>query len=371
MNLKEFEDVILHSNENIQKIASAIINESSNAAFVAMFDDSVILLDHNEGTFYSAKYQFDNENLSMTFEEFEEFELTQEENDFRKSVRGFFENENSDVNELAENYVEDVLGQEKFINETINKALSAKDLRETIDYSELASANDELKVEETTYFKKYAERMKTHPVEEAKFFNFKDPVVISLVETEQQKLVNSSLAQQAQDLWKREGFRKAFNEACRVMIEDVEEGAEELAEAFATYPQVFYLDKADRKAVFGKSLLNSSLRESIDEILEGIEYLLKDNENLQTLKEYYIAEQEEKMDDEEEETDDDKEEDAAPELTPDELKKISDDLMKVAEKVEDENLKKKLDDIIEKLSGSVEEGTRPDLVKEAIQLLTI
>ena len=61
----------------------------------------------------------------------------------------------------------------------------------------------------------------------------------------------------------------------------------------------------------------------------------------------------------------------AEELDAEDLKSIADELKKVAEKVEDEKLKTKLDDIIGKLEGSVEEGTRPDLVKEAIQLLTI
>lgn len=373
MNLKEFEEMVLHSNENIQKIAESIVNESSNASLVAMYDDSVVLLDHNEGSFYKANYKFDNDNLKMTFENFEEFELSEDKTDFRSTLRNFFEEEDSDPKSLTESYVEDVLEQEKFINETINKALATKDFNEIVDYSEVAAANDELNISEETFFKKYAERMETHPVNESKYFNFKDPVVVSLIETENKKLVNSSLMEQAADIWKRESFRKLFNEACETLVEDVEEGAEELAEVFAEYPQIFFLDNADRKSVFGKALLNNSkLAEHVDDILTGIKSLMNEDENLISLQEYYLTEQEEEEEEEKEGDEEEKDkEKEAPELTPEELQKIADSLKKVAEKVESESLKIKLDDIISKLEGSVEEGTRPDLVKEAIQLLTI
>ena len=72
MNVKEFEDLVLHSNKNIEKIATAVVNESSNAAFVAMYDDSVVLLDHVNGIFYSADYIFEDDNLSIKFSTFEE-----------------------------------------------------------------------------------------------------------------------------------------------------------------------------------------------------------------------------------------------------------------------------------------------------------
>ena len=55
----------------------------------------------------------------------------------------------------------------------------------------------------------------------------------------------------------------------------------------------------------------------------------------------------------------------------DKIEEIIDELNKVKDKIEDDELKDKLDDIIEKLDKSIEEGTRPDLIKEAIYLLTI
>lgn len=374
MNVKEFEDLVLHSNKNIEKIATAVVNESSNAAFVAMYDDSVVLLDHVNGIFYSADYIFEDENLSIKFSNFEEIELTQENNDFRKNIREFFETEDSTTIKLTESYIEDVVGQERFINTLVNEAISKKDFEEVIDYTELAESNDDLEITKKPYFQKYIERINTHPVNEAKYFNFEDEVIVSLIETENKKLINSTIVEQAHDLWKREAFRTQFAEACETLVEDVEEGVSEIAETFSQFPQIFYLDKADRKSVFGKTLMSTkTLKENYDELLEGLELLFNENDNILELKEYYISEQEEKMEDEEgaADSEEDSEEEEAPELDPEEIKEITKTLKEIAEKIEDEGLKKKMDDVIGKLEESVDEGTRPDIIKEAVQLLTI
>ena len=65
MTIKEFEELNLFSNRNVEKITEAIVNESDNAALVSMFEDNVILLDHNSGDFYSASYKFDGEDLKL------------------------------------------------------------------------------------------------------------------------------------------------------------------------------------------------------------------------------------------------------------------------------------------------------------------
>ena len=76
MSLKEFEDMNLYSNKSMERIISSIINETSNAALVNMFEDSVILLDHDNGTFYTADYKFEAETLTLKLENFEEIFLT-------------------------------------------------------------------------------------------------------------------------------------------------------------------------------------------------------------------------------------------------------------------------------------------------------
>ena len=65
MSLREFEDMNLYSNKSMERIISSIVNESSNAALVNMYEDSVILLDHEEGTFYTADYKFEPKTLTL------------------------------------------------------------------------------------------------------------------------------------------------------------------------------------------------------------------------------------------------------------------------------------------------------------------
>ncbi len=379
MSLREFEDMNLYSNKSMEKIVSSIINESSNAALVNMFEDSVVLLDHDSGTFYTSDYQFDPKTLTLTLENFEEIFLTKEEDNFKSTVKNFFEDEDASIDELTESYKENVIEQEAFINELINETLSVKNFEDTIDYSVLAEANTgELKNQE--FFKSYVERLETHPLSEVKYINFSDKVVVSLLESENVKLINSSVVDKASTLWKRTEFKDAFVAAATIFVEDVEEGKEKFVDLFEEYPQVFFLDKADRKAMFGKAIISSTeLRENLQDLLKGIDILFED-EDIEELKESYLSEmegeegspeEEKKETPEEEAAEKEEEEEPAKELAPEDIKKISGGLKKVAEKVEDEKLKEKLDELIAKLDGSMEEGTRPELIKEAIYLLNI
>lgn len=376
MSLREFEDMNLYSNKSMEKIISSIVNESSNAALVNMFDDSLVLLDHDNGTFYTSDYSFDPKTLTLVLENFEEVLLTKEESSFKDSVKNFFEDENASVDELSESYKEDVLGQEAFINELINEALAIKNFEDMVDYSELAEANDNLSIKNEDFFKAYSERLETHPVNEVKFINFEDKVVVSLLESEKIKLINSTIAEKANDLWKNVEFKEGFVEAALLFIEDVEVGKEKFVALFEEYPQVFFLDGADRKAMFGKAIISeATLRESLKDLSKGFEILFED-EDIATVRETYLSEAEGDTEEEAEETpeeeDKEKEEDEeAKELTPEQIESISGELKKLAEKLEDEKLKEKLDKLIAKLDGSVDEGTRPDLIKDAVYLLSI
>jgi len=67
LTLKEFEDLNIFSHKNMEEITRSLVNRSSNAAFVSMYDDSVILFDHEEGQFYAADYKFDDKKLIFEF----------------------------------------------------------------------------------------------------------------------------------------------------------------------------------------------------------------------------------------------------------------------------------------------------------------
>ena len=373
MTIKEFEELNLFSNRNVEKVAASVINESSNAALVSMFEDSVILLDHEDGQFYAADYNFDGKKLTLTLENFQEIELEKEDVDFKGSVANFFESEDASVGELAESYRESVIEQEKFINDIISESLSTKDFESAINYKELAEANNSISIADKDFFKSYLDRLESHPLTEAYYFNWDDKVVVSLVETEKVKLINSSAASKAQELWKKENFKKKFTEAATTFVEDVEAGKDLFIQLFEEYPVVFLLDNADRRTLFGKSIIaNSGLRENLEDLQKGLGILFED-EDIVASKESYLAEMEGEEDttDDKESDSEESEDDDAKELDSDEIKTIANELKKIAEKIEDEKLKEKLDDIIGRMNSSMEEGTRPDLVKEAVRLLTI
>lgn len=375
LTIQQFEETVLFANSNVEKLVKSIVNESSNAAFVAMYEDSVILLDHEEGKFYTADYQFDPKKLTLKLENYEPIELSQEESSFQESVSNFFDDEDASFTELTEAYREDVMGQEKFVRELIAESLSYKDLNEEIDYSELAEANDDISIDNEPFFEAYKARLETNPLNEVKYFNWKTPVKVSLMENEPIKLINSTGSEKAQNLWKRQSFKKMFNEALEVFLEDVEEGKEMLMETFKTYPNIFLLDNADRKTLFGKTIIaNSNLREYLEDIQKGLTIIFED-EDVRNLSENYISEMEDSAEEAGEEGSEEDEEaeekKPAKELDTEEMKKISDELNKVADKIEDEAVKKKLGDLADKISDSVNEGTRPDLIKEAVYYLTI
>ena len=125
------------------------------------------------------------------------FFLQREDDNFKNKVVNFFESEDASVNELTESYREDVLGQESFLNELINETLSTKDFDGIIDYSQLAEANDSVSIKNEDFFKAYAERLESHPLTEAKYINFETPVVVSLLESEKVKLINSSIIEKS------------------------------------------------------------------------------------------------------------------------------------------------------------------------------
>lgn len=375
MTIKQFEEINLFSNKNIEKIISTIVNESSNAALVAIYEDSVILLDHEDGQFYAADYAFDGKKLKLTLENFQSIDLSKEESSFKNDVSAFFESDETSTKSLTESYKASVMDQEKFVNELISESLSTKDFTNSINYKELAEANDSIKIADKAYFKAYAERLSSHPLNEVKYFNWKDEVVVSLIESEKVKLINSSAVEKANELWKKENFKSLFGEAASIFIEDVDQGKDKIVALFEEYPQLFLLDNADRKTLFGKAIIsNSKLRESLEDLQKGMDILFE-TEDIKELQDSYISLLEESDDDSEDESSEeetDSEEDTpAKELDADEVKEIADSLQKIADEVEDEKLKGKLDDIIAKLGGSIEEGTRPALIKEAIYLLTI
>jgi hypothetical protein len=378
LTLREFEDINAYSNKNIEKVIESTVNTSSNAVFISMFEGSVILLDHEQGIFYIAECDFDSKKLRVTFDNFEQIELIREEDDFRDEVKDFFEDEDYSISDLTESYKTSVMTQDKYLNDLIQNSMMKKDTMDYVDYGSIKEALEEenISIKDESYFKFYKERLLTHPLKEAQYFNWEDTVSVSLVDTEPQLMVNENAVERAKDLWKEENFKERFKEACEVFVDDVEEGTELLKAVFEDYPQVYFLDNADRKTLFGKSILGiKELRENTNDLMKGLG-LLFEKFDLAELRETYLLEAEDedeiKAETEDDNEDEDEEKEAkAKELTPEQLQKIADELKKISEKLEGETEKKKLDDIISKLEMGKEEGTKPEDVKEAVAILSL
>jgi len=376
--LKEFENLNLYSNDSMQKVVASVVNSSSNGVLVNMYEDSLILLDHEDGKFYIADYDFNAKDLQLRIENFEEVGLEREENDFRDKVYEYFDDEEGNAVELADSYKEDVMDQERYIAELINGAMATKDFSETTDWSLVKDVIDEDSIDELrkdSAFKLYEARLATHPLTDIKLFDWENPVNVSLVETESSPIVNKTAVEKANELWKKAEFKESFNEAASTLIDDVEEGTEKFKSLLEDYPQVFYLDSGDRKTLFGKAILASrDLREDMSLLIKGIDMLFE-KFDLAEMREEYLSEADDEemdvdVDAEKDDKKDDKEE-KAPEVEGISMKKIASELKSVAEKIEDEDVKKKLETLIARVEKGLEEGTRPDVIKEAVAILTL
>ena len=115
--LKQFENLNLYSNDSLQKVISSLVNTSSNAVLINMFEDSLILLDHEEGQFYIADYNFDPKVLRLKIENFEPVELKHETDEFKEKIYEFFDDEDGSAIDLADSYKEHVLDQERYSQE--------------------------------------------------------------------------------------------------------------------------------------------------------------------------------------------------------------------------------------------------------------
>lgn len=376
LTLEQFENLNLFSNRNMEKVLTGVVNSSSNAALVNMGEDSVILLDHKEGNFYIADYEFDREKLTVEFFNYERIDLIDDSTDFENEVSKVFESDDFDISQLSESYKRSVVEKDNFINSLVSFTMSRKSFEESVDYDEVSEALSEVSLvsKNKEFFREYSERLNDYPLTEVKRFDWVNPAKVSLVETEKEKIVNKSAIAKAHDLWKRESFKSAFEEAAEVFIEDVESGTEKFKELTEEYPQIFFLDGADRRALFGKTILGvDSLRESMDDLLEGIDLLFEKYE-LSDLKEEYFSEMEDDLDlDDEDDMEDDMsgEYEPASEVESDDIEGLIADLRQVMDSTTDQKTVGKLEFLITKLEKGREEGTRPDVVKEAVSILTL
>lgn len=359
ITIKDFEEINLYSNKNIETVCRMLVNESSNAVLVNMFEDAVILLDHTEGQFYMADYKYDKEKFTFIFENFEPIRLETDNQEFKESVYDFFDAEEPDANAILESYKDSVSGQNGYVSELISECMAYKDWSKNVDYNEIE--NDPSIVNES-FVQKYIAEMDKNPSGNIKYFNWKDPVKVCINEDEGKKIISKEAIVASADLWKNKEFKTKFIEISKVFVEDVENGSELMTEFFNKYPQLLMSEFADIKAVLGKALIGSEIKEHMSDVLAGVKILLE-KFDLQELKQQKLDEgyDPENINEEDEELN----------LSPEQIDKLVGALNVIWENTESDSVKQKITSLVEEIEEMKTSGVNPAVVKDAVSIITI
>ena len=390
MTYGQLHGVIMNDNTNIESMIRGFINESANASVVAVYDDSLVLLDTLKEEFYTCNYHYNPDTLSVVLEGFEPIELEEDNSiDFKLAVKDYLISENDDSRDLLNSYMKTLNKSKSAIESLVAESIADKDYSNVADFEELSFINEEFEdLRESEFFQAYQERLLTHPLNNVLVLDWESPVAFTLLETTEPKsYINSKSKEKAKKLCASKKFKKQVCNACAQFVEDVEEGGDMLVEMFSENPSLFSLNSTELKEAVAKSImLDPTLNEDYKKISEAVVHYVNNDESFQYLreaididdegddKEEKAAEAEkpaedageEKKDDEEEKKDDDK----AVELTAEDKEKLISALKTVSEKVTDEKIKKMVDDLLDELDTE-DDGTKVESVKEAVRLLSL
>ena len=390
MTYGQLHGVIMNDNTNIESMIRGFINESANASVVAVYDDSLVLLDTLKEEFYTCNYHYNPDTLSVVLEGFEPIELEEDNSiDFKLAVKDYLISESDDSRDLLNSYMKTLNKSKSAIESLVAESIADKDYSNVADFEELSFINEEFEdLRESEFFQAYQERLLTHPLNNVLVLDWESPVAFTLLETTEPKsYINSKSKEKAKKLCASKKFKKQVCNACAQFVEDVEEGGDMLVEMFSENPSLFSLNSTELKEAVAKSImLDPALNEDYKKISEAVVHYVNNDESFQYLreaididdegddKEEKAAEAEkpaedageEKKDDEEEKKDDDK----AVELTAEDKEKLISALKTVSEKVTDEKIKKMVDDLLDELDTE-DDGTKVESVKEAVRLLSL
>lgn len=390
MTYGQLHGVIMNDNTNIESMIRGFINESANASVVAVYDDSLVLLDTLKEEFYTCNYHYNPDTLSVVLEGFEPIELEEDNSiDFKLAVKDYLISESDDSRDLLNSYMKTLNKSKSAIESLVAESIADKDYSNVADFEELSFINEEFDdLRESEFFQAYQERLLTHPLNNVLVLDWETPVAFTLLETTEPKsYINSKSKEKAKKLCASKKFKKQVCNACAQFVEDVEEGGDMLVEMFSENPSLFSLNSTELKEAVAKSImLDPTLNEDYKKISEAVVHYVNNDESFQYLreaididdegddKEEKAAEAEkpaedageEKKDDEEEKKDDDK----AVELTAEDKEKLISALKTVSEKVTDEKIKKMVDDLLDELDTE-DDGTKVESVKEAVRLLSL
>lgn len=353
MKISKFNNSLMYSNKNIEKMMRKIINESCNAVLLETFSDKCILADHKTGSIYSAEYAFDGKVL--TLEGFEEIELEKDTDNLSEAIGKYFDDEEVDLAEAYEStssFVRDIY------EDSIVEALASKNMSDIIDYSELAGINEEIEeLKETEMYSIYEARLEEKPSSTIKMFDWVNPVRVSLIDEDEDILISSGLKAKGKTLKSNREFKLELNEAAEEFING-DSGL--LENVIDENRAILSLNKSSLKELVGLSVIgNKTLMENRNAIVEEIENIISENDEFLAMQNMINEE-------------DDEEESKDTECDSKSLNTLKNALEKAAEKVSDEKLLNKINSLIDDIDACSEtETTAVGTVKEAISLLKL
>src|SRR5574344_2047834 len=320
---KKMSNYLLYSNKNIEKMISNIVAESSNAALVSMYDDKVILVDHTNGNMYTADYNFDGKVVTM--ENFEPITFEKSDSKLLEAINEYLDDEDGTATtNLVETYEDEAENRNNDeLKDAIVEALSAKNMENVIDYSELKGVNEDVKdFLSTPLAEAYKERIDSHPTSSIKFFDFEKPVKVAIIDEDENKVLTKDIKKKALDLLKDKSFKEDLAEALKEFMDD--NSTENLNEVVSNNPSVLVLDEAELKELVGLSVIGEKeLMENRSNLVKAIMETVDNDETLHEKAEL-LKEAEDETDDKEEGDKEDK----APEAD----EKSLDDLEKALDK---------------------------------------
>ena len=352
MKIDKFNNALLYSNKNLEKIARKLINESSNAVLMEMFDDKCVLADHTTGQIFEANYSFDGNKF--VFENFKEVELEQSDEHLREAIGDYFDDANVNLAEAYETISEN---NSDIFEQSLTEALAGKNMSNVLNYMELAGIHEEVaSFRKTDLFKVFSERIEKKPLNNIKMFNWSDPVAVSILDEDNEKILSKSMKNKAKKLRTNPEFKKELQEAA---IEALDGDMSLLENIVNENISLVSLDSSELKETIGLSVVgNKTLMENRNGIVSMIEKIIEENEDLTNKKEAAANESTENDDE--------------PEASEEDTEALKKALETAKLKTSDEKIINKIDDIIDSLNESMEAGeTNVGAIKEAISLLML
>ena len=209
---------ILFSNKNVEKLCRSLINESANAVLLETYSDKLLMADHNSGAIYTADYNFDGR--SLVIENYEVVDVIKDNSRLNEAIGDYFD-DNADVSGIVEAYEEDSEAQNTDLSESITEALSSKNFKDIVDYTQLVGINEELsELKNMDFFGKYTKYLTEAPTSKIKMFDWVNPVRVVLEDMDEYRTVVSGAKDKAKLLAKNKDFRANFADAAEDMMNE-------------------------------------------------------------------------------------------------------------------------------------------------------